>query len=660
MSSSDVNRVVKEVSLQEFLEVISYENSHGFAYKYLSFVSSIWSHYLDQNKYILVNCTHEEFASIEDQTIVQSAPALFNFGIGFVTLDSAPSDRRYLLVIPSSVNENNLAEFCEKFCTNYLPEGVTPQYFILERNISTVEERDYWFKKVAEVFPFCTSLNSYAYLLEEQTQGRRSDKIVQELEDAKIELMMIDDYVKPLLYGEDNIERSTNVAMVWPTVMSVTVKIVKEYRERSKSAAAKGKRLFVALRDSSNSSFVSLMAYLFYKYNVPSYFEDFGATSVYLKGISSLCFNPSKMLMEDQILFVKEFPDITIARTDNSDYVALTLNRDYENRGWLEGSIKVRAARFSKIDQDFDEYIDETFDINEIKVLKLQDYFKSLISSDMSEIRQESSVLRSKQGRLLKLLCDISDSLERDLEIIGSSEKSIVDLTKILMFEYYGDIYFSYVFDWSFNFNVLMKSFYKDELPFLIRADKSSIYTFCMVMSAAIDLTEVKDLTKEAFSSVLKRAKAGNLTNASDPQLKRIDKFLRGLDPMISAVEIYNRVGAFHSGSEGLAKRYIHDYAEGLLLDAFYRRDPRFFFHPEKFQSKLSPGLNFKTIGLWSQKTYNVRIGMIKELSENIKINKHRKIYNYFSVFGGPLPIFENFSVYAEDENKLTEDYIKE
>ena len=668
-ANNDVALRVKEISVDSFLEIANRENVSGFAYLSAKMAYNIWAEYKDQKQILLVVGDKRQFISL-DFNLRLAAEELQNYGVYLQTLDAVLEFRKYLIVIPEGLHEDQLAEYCKEYVDANLPVGKEPTYFVLEKPVTHLDQLSYWTGKMNEIFPGCASLNSYKALQEQEEQARYQANISSALSEAGIVKLDITELFNRKTTVSASASATRNTERLWPSIIELIQEVRDLYKERSASLPP-NTRLFLTFSGKWDERKAYFCSYMFYEYSIPSYFENPSMLEAYTKGISELQFNFNKMLIEDQINYVKEFPDLSIVRAESNDFVAISLNRSIrQEMDWLSGKIRVKALEVISDTEISNVPIDMSLALTDISVYKLHNYFKSLNSDDVVQIRQEASVTgKDTQGRLLKTMLMLGDALRKEGHHEDVSVQYFLDLTKILMFEYDGKLYFSYVYNWDFTFQVLLKTIDPEQPTMIINVDRENLHRFLPFLSLPYKVPVILGAVQNVFNEFKDAITELNDKHVRDlsPKVQQLIGFLKMYSATITPIEVFARASFFQANrvpggaAQSTRRRYKHDCGLGLLFQVFYSKEHYFIFSPGNLHSILNYGLTFKIVGLWCPKTLLVRQpALLSTLARNIKLTEHRKRYNFFSVFGGPLPMFEDITRNIADRVDLTEEFLKE
>lgn len=111
-------------------------------------------------------------------------------------------------------------------------------------------------------------------------------------------------------------------------------------------------------------------------------------------------------------------------------------------------------------------------------------------------------------------------------------------------------------------------------------------------------------------------------------------------------LEVQNAYKKAVGTSKGLkVKFYEHNHALGLIIHHFNNSGPKLL--------NIQEVKDFITLGLWWEETYRFRTSLASRISKYMDVKKSRHYSKFFSIFGGPFPLFG-------EELVLREEFLKE
>jgi hypothetical protein len=298
-----------EISIEEFSRVTSGEDNIGFSNKTYLGVYNFYKNFKDQKDTYVVK-GYNDFDTDKESVYRK-------FGIYLRDIPIVEESRSYLLIIDSSNNQKSLEERVQDYVSQYLPENVVPDYFVIDKEIKTYQEYYYWVNQLKEIYPYIAPLANYSELIKQRYKEQDISNMIVDAVSMGYYHYFIDKHIEDIAREF----KSSNYATI-PMVEKAEREILEEYK--------KNRNLILMYSGSSDNDFIvaSFCAYMFYKHKINSHLY-IPTTQIYLNKVSSLMYDNLRMLAEEKINYLKNLPDV--ACTFNPD-LSLTFGVYLETR----------------------------------------------------------------------------------------------------------------------------------------------------------------------------------------------------------------------------------------------------------------------------------------------------------------------------------------
>lgn len=332
----------------------------------------------------------------------------FGLFVDSTAMSRSLDKRNYLLIVDPNVSD--LEEYCRKFVQVYLPAD--PTYFVVNKEMTSYSEMVSWNNKVMELYPNILPLAEYPRLKEEYfKQGRVEEREKELTAIGKIPLN-ISAYAKEI---SDAVDSGNYITM------SKILEVEKKIRPKLKKDV-------VLVSDNDSSDADSLLAsYLFYKYEVPSHFNELG-TKKMMSHLSTLMFDRNRMLVEDQFKYVHGLPDLMLMMNNDMQFLVVLLKGEMKSRVTI-GYIPAEGdGTFLRMETDS----------RELEIVSMKDEFPF----------KDKGTLSYDHGRLL----DILRKLDEKVKIHDTT----CNVTNSFFFEKDGTKYIAKIENWDLQLPVIL------------------------------------------------------------------------------------------------------------------------------------------------------------------------------------------------------------
>jgi hypothetical protein len=215
--------------------------------------------------------------------------------------------RNYLLIIDHSVGPENAREAAREFVGNYLPEGAVPTHFVVNKTMESYSEMVSWNNAIREIYPDILSLTSNAALIREKDREQAVSEMKEELEAEGIPYIEIGGLLGAISQAYNNFNTGTINA-----VRLMEEQVLDKWSGREVLVCSSAQRENLGV----------IAAYLFYKHGITPQL-NYGDTSTYLANLSKLLFDRNRMLVEDQINYLKNLPDVMLRFNEGFEFFTL-------------------------------------------------------------------------------------------------------------------------------------------------------------------------------------------------------------------------------------------------------------------------------------------------------------------------------------------------
>lgn len=468
------------------------------------------------------------------------------------------TDRNYIIIIEPSWWDS-LEEKCTEFVGQYIPAPHTPTHYVINKEINKYEELVTWEEKIKSIYPDIMSLAIYDDLASNNRQITNQERLASEVTSLGYTPLYIGPMMNPLVEEFKLNNRST-----LDLFRKLEAEILQKHKENPR---------IILMSGLENLDYVPVVtAYMYYKYKIPCHLNP-SKTRQHLAGVSSLLFSTKTMLLEEQIMYIKNLPRVAVTFDPFTQFHFFV---------FLEKAKMDCRLRMSYVDLENITSSDVTkieMDINELSIIPWK-YEFDLETNDLEVFREE-------HNKIMSLFVKFEEKCPNVIELLSLNNTCILEIDgrKKLAFVEHIDL----------------------KLP--------SVFT---------------PLNK-------KLAKAEKMLNLDFlPRLYPIDilpDYKTALAPHIIALK--HAIQKANSGEvslNNLAAFYKHDHAFGHVIYQF-----------NNFGHKLlgiTSEKDFVTLGLWWKESVSYREGLARDLERYLYTKKTRKFNNFFSIFGGPFPMF--------------------
>lgn len=377
------------ISQEEFQALRDEETIPGFDYKIQEHIFKILKKYPNQLEPITVDFdTHLPAAQ---QDIYES----FGIQIDSSRMVRDSSLRQYLLIVEPATDPEVVKAQCEKFISENLPLGTSPDYFVVNKSIDTYEEMVEWNSLIMDWYPDSIPLPTFGNLKREHGREENLKVMLKELDDLQVNIIDIKDDLVKLDKAYTNLNRTT-------------LSTLKEI-ERSALAQYTGKELLFNSGDNRNHVGI-VSAYLFYKHGIVPHLTP-NDTQGFLNRLSPMMFSTQYMLAEDQLLYLQQLPDVLMRFNEGLQFLIFVDKPEFRCR--------VRVSYIEADDPESSDLNATEFDLSALQIIPLR-YEYDMSGNDISRIRP----VHDKLLGLFKIL-------ERKLNKFDS----VVDVTNTFFFE---------------------------------------------------------------------------------------------------------------------------------------------------------------------------------------------------------------------------------
>ena len=552
------------------MQIIELDRDEFMKYRGKSGISSAFSESITEHIYSFykANPNQKVFYRVRNTGIPSIYVSTYE-RFGFIledrmTLENV--DREYLLIIdPYEYNE----EYIKKFCQENFPEEVSPTCFVVDKVFKDYSEFVFWTNTLESIFPNIYSLADYSKMKRSLASSQTLDERKRELYDLGLSPLDISSLIDKICADF----RDGNVRTV-RTLNEVERDIYLEYMANPKS---------VLLYEGPNTVLAGVFcAYMFYKYDICSHLDN-TATKSFVSALSDLMFDPNRMLVEDQINYLKSLPEIAVMFDPEFNFSSFV----YLDKSKMSCNVKLFYVDVDSV--EFGDCHSAEFDIKSLPIIPIK-YEYDLTTQDISQFRKV-------HDKLFDLISVFENRYDRN--------QKLFDLTNIVFVEINGTKCIAYVEDMTLNLPVVIT-------PIGVNLPR---------VESILNLSDVKGLFP----------------------INIFADFNKVLTPYVKDILIAKQSikGSPVSPRDIRAKFYKHNHPFGVLL---------FNFNSVGDSLINIQGYNdYLTLGLWWKEAYIYRTGLAAALSRYISLKDHRKFNKFFSVFGGPFPLFEDLLLIREE-----------
>lgn len=469
------------------------------------------------------------------------------------------SDRSYLLTVEADWLDD-LENHCINYVANFLPEDAVPTHYAINKFISSYDELRVWDTRLKEIYPRIQSLVDYTHLTESNARQNRLDTLIQAAESVGLKPFFLDKYMGDLLEEFKTSNRRT-------------LDKFKELEDAVLDFRKDNPNLVLMCEGPVPDHTSAVCAYLFYKYRIPNNLPAGTHTGLYLDKVSDLLFNKNRMLVEEQLAYLKDLPRVGVSFAAQQRLSFLVLIEKYN----MECKVLIRYMDIEAPST----LIKAELNLSEIAIIPWK-YEYRIDTTDVSTFRAE-------HDKIMKLFITF--------ESLDSKTAKTLDMTNTCLLQIDGEKKLAVVEDISLK------------LPCVYTPIHNSLGKFSKVLG-------LSDISRVLPIDVL-------------PGYK--EHLAKPLSSIITAFE-KSTPGKGLAIQKEIAKFYKHDHAYGTILSEFGNAGHRLL--------GFSGVDDFVTIGLWWNETYRYRVALGKLLSPYLDIKASRKYTGFFSIFGGPLPMF--------------------
>lgn len=301
------------------------------------------------------------------------------FGIVDANVPGSIMDRESLIFINREVFKK-LDAYVESFSNRYIRNNDYPTYYALEFELEDLNEFNKIKSILNEDMPGIRILNPPDKLLEADIQQDVMDKLIDGYRGYGFTRFIdITKYVTSIedAFNGDN----TDTIKKFNTAIEEIVK----YHD--------GKTIFYSMKE--NMCYVNLAAHLNYFYKITCIFKNLGG--IFRVTLGELCYSRDRMLADEKLKYLREFPTFTFKATDYSAYLGVTLNRKL--------SVTVRMCDIEDIEKG--EILIQEIEIgrNYPEILSIEDLYDFRVDdSERSKLRSENERLKQLYIKFYKRL----------------------------------------------------------------------------------------------------------------------------------------------------------------------------------------------------------------------------------------------------------------
>lgn len=333
------------------------------------------------------------------------------FGILFSnTQNTQVIDREYLLILKES-DLRNLEVNIERVSSEVLPFDAIPSWYVIEKNYKNYNELledDFLIK---DIF---TNINMFCDYGDLKSAHWDREYLNERLEELK---------------GYDVIDIIEEVDKVHGTFSKLNDTTLEDFNALVESVRSRYKANSIIIYSGENNHvYTKCAAYLHYMYGMRSYLFSTNDRRAYLRTYADLLFDEKRMLVEDQVKYLLNMPDVMVNMTSYGVFfivkrgIKLSLSCKY----MLVDDVKTESKSSVKTG---------SLAVNKLNIIPLQE-IADLDNEDIEYIRTEHRNLLSLISKFEKL--------------IGVKDK-ILDVTNTFFFETEEGTYIAYIEDYNYK-----------------------------------------------------------------------------------------------------------------------------------------------------------------------------------------------------------------
>lgn len=318
---------IVKVPQNVFTDIRSEQRMKGFGNKVYQNIYSFFKKYPDQRPLYKIEPSLK--VGFDEESIYSK--------FGIILEDSLVTEvenREYLVIIDPLEASIGLEKYLESWISKNLPEDSIPTYFVIDKELETYEEFYFWVEEIRKIYPNIYPLSDYSNLVKKRAREKGMDGMIADAVSLGYFPLFIDKEIE-------------SIVSEFRYLNANTLSKIKEAEDKILSEYKKNKNIILMYSGSYENigSVAAFCAYMFYKYRINSHL-DYSTTRLYLGNLSSLLFDRSRMLVEDQLKFLKSLPNVAVMF--NEDYTLSYVT--YLDTQAMDCKVSLVYADYSNLD----------------------------------------------------------------------------------------------------------------------------------------------------------------------------------------------------------------------------------------------------------------------------------------------------------------------
>lgn len=476
------------------------------------------------------------------------------------------SNIKYLLIVDPSW-EDNLEEMCEDFVAQNIPAPNSPTYYIIDKELNSLEEVSKWQSRLWEIYPDIQSLASYSRLVKAEGHLSRAKAKSDEAEALGYYPVFISDLLDPMIK-----EFETRNVETLAEFQKLEAAILEEKRKHPN---------LILMSGFTNLRYVpKITAYMYYKHDIPCHLDS-RVTVDHLSNVSRLQFSTYHMLVEEQIEYLRNLPRVAITFDSMLHYGFFV---------FLEKSRMECKFRLSYID---------------VESIKLSDVVKTEIHlDDLSVIPWDFEYdLKTKDLRSFR------EAHDKVLGLFRKFEKKLPARAKLL----------------TMNNTFLLEIDGKKKLA-LVEGIDLRLPAVLTPLSEEMERSDTV-LNLDFLPKLYPMSVLPDFKKELGPHMMQLISVLKKTE---SNIDMKN-IGAFPKVGRPL----------GFIIKEFNNY--------QYLKLGVSKVTDYMTLGLWWREIEMYNRVLTEKLFPHLDAKASRNYGAFFSIFGGPFPLFPDILLLREE-----------